>query len=90
MTSMAAGYESVRGRIESTYEVRDGKLILSVTVPPNTTASVTIPSKRLDNVTESGRSVFEAKGVHIDDASRSIVRLESGIYQFVVPHGAYQ
>ena len=87
---MAAGYESVRGRVESTYEVRDGKLILSVTVPPNTTASVILPSVKLDNVTESGRSVFEAKGVHIDDASRSNVRLESGNYRFVIPHGEYQ
>jgi alpha-L-rhamnosidase len=90
LTSMAAGYESVRGRVESTYEVRDGALTLSVTVPPNTTASVILPSGKLDNVTESGRSVFEDKGVRIEDASRSIVRLESGIYRFVIPHGEYQ
>jgi len=87
---MAAGYESIRGRVESTYTVRDGKLLLSVRVPPNTTASVIIPSRRLDKVTESGQPVIKAKGIHIENASSSIVRLESGNYRFVVPEGEYQ
>jgi alpha-L-rhamnosidase len=90
LTSMAAGYESIRGRVESTYTVRDGKLLLSVRVPPNTTASVIIPSRRLDKVTESGQPVIKAKGIHIENASSSIVRLESGNYRFVVPEGEYQ
>jgi alpha-L-rhamnosidase len=90
LTSMKAGYESVRGHVECAYEVRDGALTLSVTVPPNTTASVMLPARKLDNVSESGRSVVQAKGVQIKDASSSIVRLESGNYRFVIPQGEYQ
>jgi alpha-L-rhamnosidase len=87
LTSMAAGYESVRGRVESTYEVRDGVLTLRVTVPPNTTATVTLPAGSVGGITESGHKLGNARGVRIEDASQRIVRLESGTYRFAIPQG---
>jgi alpha-L-rhamnosidase len=54
---MAAGYESVRGRIESAYEIKDGVVHLRVTIPPNTTATVTLPNGKTERV-ESGQHKF--------------------------------
>jgi alpha-L-rhamnosidase len=57
LTSMAAGYESVRGRIESAYEIKDGAVHLRVTIPPNTTATVILPNGKTERV-ESGQHEF--------------------------------
>jgi alpha-L-rhamnosidase len=57
LTSMTAGYESVRGRVESTYEIKDGVVLLRVTIPPNTTATVTLPNGKIERV-ESGQHKF--------------------------------
>jgi alpha-L-rhamnosidase len=43
LTSMKANYDSIRGRIECAYEVKDGRLTLRVTIPPNTSATVLLP-----------------------------------------------
>jgi alpha-L-rhamnosidase len=57
LTKMEAGYESVRGRIESAYEIKDGLVHLRVTIPPNTTATVILPNGKTEQV-ESGRHQF--------------------------------
>ena len=87
LTTMEAGYDSVRGRIESAYEIKDGLLHFRVTVPPNTTATVTLPAGSVGGITESGHKLGNARGVRIEDASQRIVRLESGTYRFAIPHG---
>ena len=85
LTSMRLGYDSIRGRIESSYEIEGGRLQLNVTVPPNTAASLTLPAGSLAGITESGRTLDQAQGVHVEDASRAIVRLDSGHYRFAIP-----
>ena len=46
-------YDSVRGRISSSWKIEDGLFSLEVLIPPNTTATVHLPST--DAVSESGR-----------------------------------
>ena len=43
LSFVRASFESVRGRIESAWTLDGGKFALSVTVPANTTATVTLP-----------------------------------------------
>jgi alpha-L-rhamnosidase len=57
MTTMKAGYDSIHGRIESAYEIKNGVVHLRVTIPPNTTATVTLPNGQIERV-ESGHHEF--------------------------------
>ena len=84
LTSMKASYDSVRGRIESAYEIKDGKLTLCVTVPPNTTATAHIPAKAAEAVTEYGKPLAEACGMKFVkmDGDRAVCELQSGRYRF--------
>jgi alpha-L-rhamnosidase len=52
-----ASYDTVRGRIESNWEITDGTLTLRVTVPWNTTATVKLPDGRSEEIA-AGRHQF--------------------------------
>jgi alpha-L-rhamnosidase len=84
LTSMKSHYDSIRGRIESAYELKDGKLRMAVTVPPNTTAAVILPAATLDGVTESGQPLAKAQGVAVWDPAAKTVCLQSGRYEFAM------
>jgi alpha-L-rhamnosidase len=75
------------GNIVSRWERRDGEIILSVTVPPNTSATVYIPAPHPDRVTESGKPLNEAEGVTQNGAENGYVSVNilSGKYEFVSP-----
>jgi alpha-L-rhamnosidase len=59
LTLVKAHFDSVRGRIESAWEIKDGKLTLRVTVPPNATAAVTLPNGETHRI-ESGSHEFSS------------------------------
>ncbi|MDR2849245.1 MAG: family 78 glycoside hydrolase catalytic domain [Verrucomicrobiota bacterium] len=82
-----ASVESPYGTIASRWERKDGRLELRVTVPPNSTARVFIPTPRPDAVTESGQSLRHARGVTLEagEAGAAVVTVGSGVYQFVAP-----
>ncbi|MCF7817536.1 MAG: family 78 glycoside hydrolase catalytic domain [Kiritimatiellales bacterium] len=79
-------YDSVRGTIKSGYEISGGIMTLQITVPPNTTASLTLPAATLEDVTESGKSILKAPGVSLLNAVTKTVRLQSGNYKFTFPY----
>ncbi len=60
VTSCDASYESIRGRIESHWQLEAGILKLTVLVPPNTTATVQLPDGDtwIDHHVGSGRHQF--------------------------------
>jgi alpha-L-rhamnosidase len=58
-----AGYESVHGPIAVRWDRKDGKFVLKVTIPANTTATVYVPAKGKEPVVheiESGAHTFES------------------------------
>jgi alpha-L-rhamnosidase len=58
-----AEYRSARGKIVSGWK-RDGdRFDLNVAIPANTTATVFVPAKSADAVTEGGQSLSKTKGV---------------------------
>lgn len=62
LTWVEASYESVHGPIAVRWDRRDGKFFLKVSIPANTTATVTLPSRSGQPVVreiESGRHEFE-------------------------------
>ncbi len=83
-----ASYQSSYGQIASAWEVKDNNMTMKVTVPPNTTALITLPGAKAESVTESGSSISSKKaGFKNISATDGNVTLEagSGEYVFVYP-----
>lgn len=63
LTYVRSRYRSMYGPIESNWERRGDKLMLQVSVPANTTATVSIPARQLADVTEQGTPLAQVEGV---------------------------
>jgi alpha-L-rhamnosidase len=82
LTRASGEYDSVRGRISSSWKIEDDRFVLEALIPPNTTATVHVPST--DDVTEGGRPVHEADGVEFLRAGegKTVLSVGSGRYEF--------
>ena len=74
-----ASVHSMYGKMGSSWEVKDGKMTMTVEVPANATATVRLPGARSEEVREGGRALEGARqsedGVLLD--------VGSGSYEFV-------
>lgn len=79
-----SSYDSIRGRIVSNWRCHGGKFKLDITIPPNTTAIVTVPTVDPKSVMESGRCAAQAEAVAQlrADADSVTYRAGSGTYHF--------
>lgn len=77
-------YESVQGRIATSWAIRDRRLSLDVTVPANTTATVRIPARDASAVTEGGKPAARAEGVKFlrQEDGKALFEVGSGTYRF--------
>jgi alpha-L-rhamnosidase len=82
LTSASAKYDSIRGLIVSDWKVTDGRIVLTVTIPPNTTATVHVPTAAPLGVTEAGKPVS-------GDASIKVLKPESDSAIFEIGSGTY-
>ncbi|MFA6562306.1 MAG: family 78 glycoside hydrolase catalytic domain [Verrucomicrobiia bacterium] len=84
LTSADVRYDSIRGRIETAWKKNGDKLTLNVTIPANTTATVFVPAKSADAITESGKPLSKASGVRFlrMDGDRAVLEVEAGSYKF--------
>jgi alpha-L-rhamnosidase len=82
-------YNSAYGEIESNWQKHEGKLIMNITIPCNTTAIVSFPAKDADSITESGNPAGLVKGVKLlsMENKTALFSVVSGTYQFqsVIP-----
>ena len=87
LSSVNVEYHSIRGPIASSWQQTGAGLTLSVTVPVNTTATVTIPTANPDAVTESGGPAKTAAGVLSSSAQAGalVLVVGSGQYDFAAP-----
>ncbi|HNS22223.1 MAG TPA: family 78 glycoside hydrolase catalytic domain [Sedimentisphaerales bacterium] len=95
LTSAAGYYDSVRGRIESRWWIKDGQFFWRIVVPPNVTAEAHVPTTDADAVSENGRPADAAQGVRFlraeakNDATgapgRAVFSVGSGEYEFRAP-----
>jgi alpha-L-rhamnosidase len=78
-------FNSVHGKIVSNWRRRGDQLLMEVTVPANTTATVYVPAKAQADVTESGMSIKKTPGVQFlrTEADRVVLSVKSGQYAFV-------
>lgn len=74
-------YDSIRGRISSDWKIEEGTFSWAVAIPANTTATLYLPAKRIEDITENGRPLKTRQPI-ID--GRLKLSVKSGTYTFVV------
>jgi alpha-L-rhamnosidase len=81
-----ASYDSVRGKTSTEWRRDAGKFTLNVTIPANTTATVFLPAKSAETVTEGGKTLAETAGVKFlrQENDRAVLAIESGEFNFEV------
>ena len=77
-------YRSVHGRIACRWERQGDRLVVKVTIPANTTATVYVPTASPDAVTESGVPAAKAEGVTPGgvEPGCAVYTVGSGEYEF--------
>jgi alpha-L-rhamnosidase len=84
LEQVAATCESLYGRIACAWTRQDGRLRLTVTVPPNSQATLYLPTREPETVREGGLPVRQAQGVQWLNAEpgRLALGLQAGTYEF--------
>ncbi len=82
-----ASHQSLYGTVSSGWELKEGRLRVTIEIPPNTSATVRLPSAKLENVTENGRPLAGTKGVlsSVQEVGTAVIEVGSGQYQFAYP-----
>ena len=78
-----ASFESSYGTITSGWERKDGKIIIKVRIPANTTATIVLPSDNTLKVTENGKALTENKLFSNIRSTDNKIILESGSGEYV-------
>ncbi|MBE0540976.1 MAG: glycoside hydrolase family 78 protein [Verrucomicrobia bacterium] len=82
VTWARAEYQSIRGRIACDWKIESGNVSVHVLVPPNTTATLYLPTTDATRIIESSKAIplirFTPEGARIE--------LESGRYEFISPY----
>lgn len=84
LTWAKGSYHSIRGLIRSEWRLEAGSLKLDVQIPPNTTATVFIPTQAGAGIKESGQPAAQAEGVRLrgTEEGAAIFEVQSGTYSF--------
>jgi len=78
-----ATHQSPHGEVRSTWELHDGRMTYSVTVPANSTATVCLPDAAGAEISERNEPLEKAEGV-------SKVSMGAGAVTFEVGSGSYE
>ncbi len=86
LTMVNAEYQSICGRIGSHWERSDASWNYKVEIPPNSRAWVYLPARNPSAVTESGRQLADAVGIHWfrREQNRLVCEIGAGVYHFDV------
>ena len=86
LTQASATLETYYGRVSSGWKLENGKLFIDTEVPPNTTATVFIPTLKEETITESGVTLSSSKDIEFAGTKDGCVLLKigSGKYHFEI------
>ena len=85
LTNAAVTYKSLYGEIKSGWKINGNKMIYSVEIPANTSATITLPNAALENVYMNEKPLNEDFGIAKQTANGVSLELGSGTYQFSYP-----
>jgi alpha-L-rhamnosidase len=82
---VAARYESPYGDVQCTWKPEANRLVVDVSVPPNATATVYIPTRNVESVMEGDQPAARAEGCRLlrHDAQTAVFEVGSGRYRFL-------
>lgn len=85
LKSVSASHKSLYGRLASSWKREGNTFTLDVTVPANTTATVSLPAKSAETVTESAKPATAAPGIRYlrTEEGRALYEVSAGQYHFV-------
>ena len=84
LTYVKGSYNSIHGRIASSWQISGGRFQLDVEIPANTTAVIWVPIGNDENITESGKPMQESRGLkllRVED-KYAVIETGSGNYHF--------
>jgi len=84
LTHARATLESMYGRIESGWKIEGKTTTLDVDIPPNTRATLKIPSADVEDILEQGAKLAKAQGILevSREGDTAIIQIGSGQYSF--------
>lgn len=84
VNSCTATYNSVRGPIAIDWKQMPDEFTLDVTIPPGSTATLSLPSSGINKIEESGKPCPQAGGVKFitQQGDRTMLQAQSGTYKF--------
>src|SRR5664280_1412849 len=78
-----ASFESSYGTISSGWEKKDGKVIVKVSIPVNTTATIILPATNQEKVTESGKQLSQNAYLKDIKAADNNLSMQAGSGDYV-------
>lgn len=85
LTNASTDYNSLYGKISSSWKLVDGDFYLDIEIPANTTATVSIPTADYTKITEGGKSIDsidEITYITLEN-NRAVFTVGSGKYSFI-------
>lgn len=88
LTNVNAEFQSLYGSVKSAWEIKGNDFIYTVTIPANTTATVTLPKAVLADLQLNAKSLnSEMKKLSQETSKGVVMELGSGSYTFSYPAG---
>ncbi len=85
LTHAKAVYKSMYGEIKSAWKIEGDQMIYDVTIPANTTATITLPSASLNEVLRNDAPLKSVSDNFHQNEGSVTLRLGSGKYRFSYP-----
>lgn len=84
LTHVTASHLTPYGEVSSSWRIDAGNFYLSVAIPPNSSATVTLPDARLEQLLEAGKSLTRSNGIRAmrQVGSNTVMEIGSGQYGF--------
>jgi alpha-L-rhamnosidase len=84
LTQVAADYLTNYGKVRSAWKIENGKLVMEVEIPANTSAVVYVPTSSEQAVTEGGKPLAASKALRVEGMKGNYlaIRVGSGKYSF--------
>ncbi|WP_175416185.1 glycoside hydrolase family 78 protein [Aggregatimonas sangjinii] len=88
LTSASAEFQSLYGKIKSSWEINGSDFSYEVVIPANTTATVTLPEAKTNTVLVNGRKPKSDLQKKLKQTADGVqLELGSGTYRFTYPSG---
>jgi len=80
-----AHYDSIHGRIATSWRRTGDRFELEATIPPNTSATIYLQARAESDITEGGHKLNQSPGVKFlrMERDRAILAADSGTFQFI-------